>query len=256
MVRRKSMQRKIFIAIVLATLAITGTGIVYAFQISTPQGFNRVALLMAAGQYKTPTASAQDLATWYQRQVMGWNDAQITQQRQLAIDFFNTRFGLTDTNPGGFALDPKNQYRVYSLTGFNVPSEGWIVRDGGFGVAVGDDGSGGQVLHGTFGGTAGIWEPKGSMIVFGYYNIVVTAGQSGTSPDTGTTIIVHYESQDVIHPAQGNSAIAFQCHIVAPWGDGLAQGYSQTITSPDGTIQANIRNVWTFPGLGPSAVQN
>jgi hypothetical protein len=256
MVRRKNMQRKIFIAIVLAALAITGTGIVYAFQISTPQGFNRVALLMGAGQYKTPTASAQDLATWYQRQVMGWNDAQVAQQRQLAIDFFNTRFGLANTNPGGFALDPKNQYRVYALTGFNVPSEGWIVRDGGFAVAVGDDGSGGQVLHGTFGGTLGIWEPKGSMIVFGYYNIAVTAGQSGASPDTTTTIIVHYESQDVIHPAQGNSAIAFQCHIVAPWGDGLAQGYSQTITSPDGTIQANVRNVWTFPGLGPSAVQN
>ncbi len=250
------MEKKIIFAALFAVLSITGTGLVYAFTSSTPKGFDVVALLIAAGQYKTPS-DQQTLVPWFQHTLMGWTDEQVAQQRQMAIDYFNTRFGLSDTSPGFSVFDPLNNYRVYSFTGRNVPSQGWVNRDGSFGISVGNDGSGGQVLHGTFGGTTGIWAPAGSFLVWGYYNVLVTApGQGGRSIETGETIVVHFESQNPIIPDKYSSGTAFVCHLVAPWGEGLAQGVFQTHISSDGTIQANVRNVWTFPGLGPSTIQN
>jgi hypothetical protein len=246
------MRKTILIAAILVALSITATGIVYAFEFSTPQGFQRVGLLIAAGKYKTPSDQSV-LVPFYQHTLMGWTDAQVEQQKQLAINYFNARFGLANTNPGFGVFDPKNNYRVYSLTGSNVPSEGWVVRDGSFTAAVTQD----TVLHGTFGGPAGILVPAGTAVTWGYYNILVTRpGQTGSFFDTGDTIIVHFESQNPIIPDKTGSGTGAACHLVAPWGDGLAQLYFTSITTPDGFTQADVRNVWTFPGLGPTLVQN
>jgi hypothetical protein len=206
------MRKKILIAAIFAALSISATGIVYAFEFSTPHGFQRVGLLMAAGKYKTPSDQSI-LVPFYQHTLMGWTDAQVEQQKQLAIKYFNTRFGLANTNPAFGVFDPKNNYRVYSLTGYEVPSGGWVVRDGSFTAVLAQD----TVLHGTFGGSAGILVPAGTAVTWGYYNILVgEEDQSGSFFDTGNTIIVHFESQNPIIPDKTSSGTGASCHLVAP----------------------------------------
>lgn len=251
------MRKKILLSAILAVLSVTATGIVYAFGFhDTPQGFQKVVLLMAAGQYKTPTDQSM-LTSFYEHTLMGWTDSQVAQQKQMSIDYFNTRFGLANTNPAFGAFDPKNNYRVYAFTGMNVPSEGWVVRDGSFSVVLTQD----TVLHGTFGGSTGVSVPAGTIVTWGYYNVLATPpGVSGNYFETScggcSTILVHFESQYPMIPDKNNIGTGFVCHLVAPWGDGLAQGIFQFLTTTDGFTQANVRNVWTFPGLGPSITQN
>src|SRR5260370_5635033 len=243
------MRKKILVATILAALVIDDTGVVYASEASTSQGLQRIGLLMAAGKYKT-LSDQSILVPFYQHTLMGWTDAQVEQQKQMAINYFNTRFGLANTSPGFGVFDPKNNYRVYQLTGENIPSQGWVIRDGSFTAVLAQD----TVLHGTFGGSAGIIVPAGTAVTWGYYNILTE--KDGSFFDTGKTIIVHFESQNPIIPDKTTSGTGAMCHLVAPWGDGLAQLYFTSITTPDGFTQADVRNVWTFPGLGPTIVQN
>jgi hypothetical protein len=246
------MQKKIMIAAIFVALSITATGVVYAFEFSTPQGFQRVGLLIAAGKYQTPSDQSV-LVPFYQHTLMGWTDAQVEQQRQMAISYFNARFGLTNTNPGFSVFDPKNNYRAYLLTGYAVPNEGFVVRDGSFTAVLTQD----TVLHGTFGGAAGILVPAGTAVTWGYYNILISKEEKSENFfDTGKSIIVHFESQTPIVPDKTSSGTGAACHLVAPWGEGLAQLFFTTINTPDGYTQADVRNVWTFPGLGPTSIQN
>src|SRR5260370_8115302 len=101
------MRKKILVATILAALAITATGVVYAFESSTPQGFQRIGLLMAAGKYKTPSDQSI-LVPFYQHTLMGWTDAQVEQQNQMPIHSFNTLFGLANTSPPFGAFHPNN----------------------------------------------------------------------------------------------------------------------------------------------------
>ena len=133
----------------------------------TPQGFDKYLVFMGAGLYDTEILPAEgDLAVWFHEEVMGRSVAEIATEKIAADAFFEERFG-----PGlmsmAFGLDPRNEYRAYTISGEWIGEDGWVVRDGGFMVMVPDDGSGGKTLYGTYGGPTGKWIPAGASIVYG-----------------------------------------------------------------------------------------
>lgn len=201
----------------------------------SPEPFGKYLVYSAAGVFDEAIPPAEgDLAEWFHRDIMGRDSSEVETERAAADAYFTETFGAAYT-PGSlfaFGLDPRNEYRVYFISGMKVPAEGWVVRDGGF-MAILDD---------------------GSMVVYGDYNIKVTRPGAG-SPDP-EPLIIHYESLDPIH-SHADDSIYFRCVLSSDafedFGGGLAQGVSAPHTLPDGRTVANIRNVLTFPGLGFAA---
>ncbi|MDQ3549844.1 MAG: hypothetical protein M3439_13610, partial [Chloroflexota bacterium] len=218
----------------------------------TPDGFNKYLVYMAAGQYDPadPAYDAPD-GMFFQREIMGQSDAEISQNRQDAIDFFIERFSIDAVSDSGimfgsFMFDPRNQYRAYTISGESVPSAGWVIHDGGWALSVTNPA--GVTLGGEF---AGQHVPQGTMMVFGDYNIDrLGPGNSAGRSTHAEPIIIHYQSGEPIIP-NASGAIMFRCELISDeFGHGLAQGISAPQTLPDGSVQANVRNVLTFPGLG------
>lgn len=214
-----------------------------------PDNFGFQLVYMADGVFDPSTGpSAEELADWFHKDVMGRSDAEIEAERQKALAHFESQFGL-DLEPEdvqAFGQDPRTDYRAYKITGYDVPEEGWLVRDGGFRVAI----PAGTTLHGEYGGEDGITLPSDGFIVFGEYNIDVTGpGNSDRRED----IIIHYESESPIVPSP-DFGTAFLCRVTSDsfedHGGGLAQGVFKMHTTEDGRQISNIRNVITFPGLG------
>jgi len=217
----------------------------------TPQGFDAYLVYMANGSFD-PDEPNPGSADEYHTEIMGRNEDQRAAEQERAEVFFRDRFGLDFTavepqdgvktsgnatlDTAGFMVDPRWEYRAYTVAGRDVPAEGWVVRDGGWRVDVGE---GGATLTGTWGGDEGINVPAGSFVVFGDYNI-----DTGEEP-----IIIHYESGEPILPPGPGGVMAFSCALSHPeWGEGQANG---TILAPeeqeDGTVKVSIRNVLTFP---------
>ena len=208
-----------------------------------PKPFSKYLVYTAAGVYDPKIPPVQgNLALWYQHTVMHWTPEDVAEKQAEADDYFLNTFGISLGSSVAFGLDPRNQYRAYFISGENVPPEGWMVRDGGFNVTIGDEG---MTLHGTWGGAEGRWVPKGTVRVFGFYNIAVTNDEP---------IIIHYESKEPIIPNPHQAGILFQCQLVSEdFGLGLAQGISIPHKTADGRTIADIRNILTFPGLGFAA---
>lgn len=217
-----------------------------------PDNFGFQLVYMADGIYDPSTGpSAEELAEWFHKDVMGRTDEEIEAERQKALEYFEQQFGLDLELEDivAFAQDPRTEYRAYSVTGYDVPEEGWIVRDGGFRVNI----PAGTTLHGDFGGEEGITLPSAGFAVYAWYNIDVTAQGRGNPPED---IIIHVESVSPI-VASAHFGTAFLCRATSDsfddHGGGLAQGVSQAHTTEDGRRITNIRNVLTFPGLGLEA---
>ena len=263
MFRRPSMRLRQILAIVLmsvlfAGLAPTTTNAAPVNPGSpTPDGFQKYLVYMAAGQYdpNDPNYTAPD-GMFFQKEIMGRDDAEIEAHRQAAIAFFNQRFGIDVlSHPGvtfgAFMFDPRNEYRAYTVSEMMVPSAGWVVRDGGWRMAVTDPN--GITLGGEF---AGLHVPVNSVAVFGEYNIAVTGpGKSGDNPKLDP-IIIHYQSGSMIVRHPDADGIMFRCELfLGDYDDtnaprGLAQGISAGQTLANDQFKANIRNVLTFSGLG------
>ena len=228
------------LALLLAVSATTATAQGVASQ-EPPAGFDTMLVYLGTGVYDVddPNYEAPDAEYWH-REIMGRSDADIAQNRADALAFFAERFGLDPETQDGlmftdFMVDPRNEYRVYVSSEEAVPSEGWVVRDGGWMLTVTDPD--GVTLGGEFAGTQ---VPEGAFFVFGEYNIDV--------PD-GDDLVIHYRSGSAIIAT--DTGMMFLCDLWHPeWGEGLAQGISAPRTLEDGRTQANIRNVLTFPGLG------
>ncbi len=213
-----------------------------------PDGFETMLVYMGTGVYDAtdPDYVMPDGDVWH-REIMGRSDAEIAENRAEAVAFFEERFGLNpDTQDGlmlvDFMFDPRNEYRAYVSSEAAIPSEGWVVRDGGWMLSVTDPD--GLDLGGEFAGTH---VPQGAVFVFGDYNIDVPGGEP---------IIIHYQSGQPIVATE--SGMLFLCETYHPeWGWGRAQGISAPVTLEDGRTQANVRNVLTFSGLGdPDRVPN
>lgn len=248
MLKRKYLMSFAFIIIVL----IGSAGVINA-NFKTADNFEKIVIFMAAGEYNTSVPPVEgDLAMWYHRQIMGRSDAEIAAEKAMAWDYFNATFGPVP-EPVAFGLDPRNEYRAYYMSDENIPPEGWVVRDGGFLVSFAVP----TTLHGTWGGTSGKTVPAGSMIVFGNYNIDTTRPKMEEKKGKGKEpIIIHYQSAEPIVPDTVNNGIAFRCELIAPWGGGVAQGLSYVQDLGNGRVQANIRNVQTYPPYGPSVVHD
>jgi hypothetical protein len=242
---------------IVSALALAGFVSLSFGQNPPPAPFGKYLVYSAAGVFNPGVPPAEgDLAIWFHQTIMGRSTFQIQQEQAKADQYFLNTFGIPLGSSTAFGLDPRNAYTAYFISGENVPPEGWVVRDGGFRVAVGNDGSGGMKLFGTWGGPSGKWVPAGTSMVFGEYNIRVTGpGKgSGNDQDVRQPIIIHYESAEPIIPNPHQAGILFQCRITNPqFGSGLAQGVSIPKSAGDGRTIANIRNVLTFPGLGFAA---
>lgn len=213
----------------------------------TPEGFDKYLVYMGTGAFD-PADPGPGPDVWH-RDIMERSDEGIEEDRRAAEAFFSERFGLdftdVDAHDGvkeldgvtlqDFMLHPNREYRVYTISGEAVPSEGWVVRDGGWRVDLNEE----TTLHGAWGGADGTTVPAGSFLVFGDYNIDV--------PD-GENIIIHYESGSPISPTD-QMTFHFICDLSHPeWGAGLAQGVVNMGETDDGRQQMSIRNVLTFPG--------
>ena len=230
----------ITLALLLAAVATTASAQGVASQ-EPPAGFGTMLVYLGTGVFDAadPDYQAPDAEFWH-REIMGRSDADIAQNRAEALAFFAERFGLDPDGHGGlmftdFMVDPRSEYRAYVSSETAIPSDGWVVRDGGWMLSVTEPD--GLTLGGEFAGTH---VPQGAVFVFGEYNIDV--------PD-GDEIIIHDRSGSAIIGT--DSGMMFRCDLWHPeWGDGLAQGLSAPRILEDGRTQANIRNVLTFSGFG------
>ncbi|CAN5798190.1 hypothetical protein BH23CHL4_BH23CHL4_29230 [soil metagenome] len=218
---------------------------------NSPAGFDAYLVYMADGSFD-PNEPNPGTADQYFEEIMGLSEEERAAELERAEAFFRDRFGLdfsgveaedgiktagsASLDTAGFMVDPRWEYRAYTVAGHDVPVEGWVVRDGGWMVVIGE---GGATISGTWGGDDGVEVPAGSFLVFGDYNI-----DTGDEP-----IIIHYESGSPILPPGADGIMAFSCVLSHPdWGEGQANG---TVLNPaeqeDGTVKASIRNVLTFP---------
>lgn len=244
--------RKALVALAVLALAPLSFG-----QNAPPKPFGTYIVYSAAGVFDANIPPLEgDLAAWFHGTVMGRSHSDLQLEHARADQYFLSTFGISPGSAMPFGLDPRNGYTAYFVSGENVPQEGWTVRDGGFMAMIGNDGSGGTTLRGSWGGPTGKWVPAGSFVVFGDYNIRVTGpGKgNGNDKDVRKPIIIHYESAEPIIGNPYQAGILFQCRIFHPqFGTGLAQGISIPKVTVDGRTIANIRNVLTFPGLGFAA---
>ena len=226
---------------------------------SVPEGFDQFGVFMGTGDFDPATPHPDPRITgcfflfcdgqYFQAVVMGRNPTEIAEEEEAAATFFMTRFGLDIGELLGtgrislqsFFLDPRAEYRMYHLAGHRVPSEGWVVRDGGLLLLVLDPG--GIDLGGE---QAGGHAPAGSMLVFGNYNVQTTRPNGKPAGE----IVIRYKSVKPVTPLADGST-HFACEVGNDkLGSGLAQGLMANVSRPDGTLKLNIRNVLTFPGLG------
>ena len=242
------MRKRYLPIVVIALLAFTLIAAAWPHN-PPPENFGFQLVYMADGIFDPSTGpSDEELSDWFHKDVMGRTDEEILVERQKALDHFEEQFGLDLEleNVVAFGQDPRTEYRAYQITGYRVPREGWLVRDGGFRTEI----PAGTTLHGEFGGEDGITLPSDGFVVFGEYNIDVT-GRSRRHDEED--IIIHYESESPIVPSP-DFGTAFLCRVTSDsfedHGGGLAQGVFKTHTADDGRQISNIRNVITFPGLG------
>lgn len=241
--------KHLLLFVLLGVLAVSVSAASWSLN-PPPDNFGFQLVYMQDGVYDPSVPPAEgDLAEWFHQEIMGRSDAEIEAERAAAEAYFQEQFGETLGELFAFGVDPRDEYRVYSITGLRVPSEGWEVRDGGFRLDIQDDGSGGETLHGVYGGEEGKWVPEGALVVFGEYNIDVKQWNGQDDPDD---IIIHYESAEPIVPS--DEGMFFRCHLSSDsfddHGGGLAQGVSAPQTTVDGLKVSNVRTILTFPGLG------
>ena len=192
--------------------------------------------------------------------IMGRNDAEKAERRQLAIDYFIERYGIDLS--AGFAdngnivllesfFDPRNNYRAYQLPDrFGFPrssKQGWIVYDRQYIMLVGALGSE-STLTGTWGGESGTVVPPNTVAVDGDYLVQGTPVFRQGSP---RNLYIRFQSADPIFDAASPAGIKFNCVLLDRHGNviGAAIGRQEFVPLNDGSghIQTAVQNVWQFP---------
>ncbi|MCI0537211.1 MAG: hypothetical protein L0Z50_18500 [Verrucomicrobiales bacterium] len=153
----------------------------------TPAGFTKYLVYLGestAAPGEPGLFMDADHVNHFQHVIMQRTPAEVAAEEADAEQFFWQRFGLNftatepdangvQTIPGAtfqaFVQNEAANYRAYTISGESVPSQGWLVRDGGWIVTLTED----MVLHGDYGGAEGKSAPAGAVVVFGNYNILV-----------------------------------------------------------------------------------
>lgn len=207
----------------------------------TPEPFDGYVVAMANGIHNP--AEFFVVGDAFLRDVMSFSSAEIADLAAEADAFFQQRFGAGNGDPGWvffpFYFGENIDYRVHTFGGRRVPPEGWPMRDGGFALVAVDPA--GVTLGGDF---AGLTVPAGTVLAFGFYKIQIPApGPGAPAPEP---IVFHYRSADPMLTTSVGTAV-LGCEIFSDeLGSGTAQGIASQILLPDGTAQANFRNVMTF----------
>lgn len=212
-----------------------------------PEGFNKYIVYMADAELTFEEANAPGDFDFWETEIMGRDEAESAEYYQKAVDFFYDKYGVdvetsTDVMFNPFYV-PQIDYRAYTMSGRDIPSEGWFVQDGGYMMTITNPN--GLALGGEF---AGVVATPGAFMVYGDYAI---EGTKKKKPWKDKTFFIHYESDDVIFPLADGS-LHFRCVLEHPkWGEGRAQGISAP--RPDlntGMIKMNVRNVLSFSDDG------
>lgn len=221
----------------------------------TPDGYTKYLVFMANGTMPAsgfPFQVGEDALENFHRSIMGRSDAEIQQNAVDAGNFFLERFGLDvwtvdPLDPAApfvffpIFFDPQINYRAYTISGESVPSEGWVVRDGGWALVTQSE----LTLGGEF---AGEVVPTGTLMLFGDYNIKRTKPGKWNQPKP---IIIHYQAGSPAYPpASASDQLSFNCELSSEeFGEGRAQGIEAPVVI-NGELVENIRNILTFSDLG------
>ena len=194
-------------------------------------------------------------ATNFFRNVMKFNDREIEEVTDDAIDFFKTKFGVDFSdapigeNGTRFSKEFNATFIPYELNPalrYSITFNEWTVngarrsfcadnRDGGFIVIFGSDG----ILGGTYGGDEGLPINANERILYGFYNIPLCP----QSP-----LIIQYQSASPVRIDTVDGFANINCDLMnRDLGPGLAQGVFRVTPLGDGNIRYNIRNLFTFP---------
>ena len=220
----------------------------------TPDGFDKLVLYMGNGKFDPgfseprPGVFCEGLfcdGTFFQKDIMGRTDAEILELRETAKTHFYDFFGIDVDDPAMvgrisfdlFMVNPDFQYRVHALSGEQVPSEGWIIRDGGYSLTITDPA--GIALGGE---STGLHAAQGAGGFFGNYNILTTDKHGNANGE----LIIHYASETPTVPL-ANGDFYFKCAMFNDeWGEGIGMGIMNFIPRDDGLVRGNVRNVLTF----------
>ena len=217
----------------------------------TPDGYKAAITMISDGTIDDVfTAQLPPQDFW--RDVLGWDDADIEQNRLDALNFFEERFGLDGMAlmqsqqaifyP--FLVNPGGDYRATTVSGEAVDGSGWVNWDTGWQLTITDP-NGVVIPSGPF---AGVTMPAGSFVVFGSYYIEPTGipRRCGRryNPEP---IYIEYQSGCPIIPDMAG-IITFICELRHPeWGPGQAAGTSIAKFGADGSLTFSTRNYLTFP---------
>ena len=225
-------------------------------KITTPDGFDSLVVYMGTGIFDPAVPEPRPGVVgcdglfcdglYFQKDVMQRTDEEIYNLTLEAKQFYLERFGIDVDDPDNdgrvsfdmFTLNPDFEYRLYAISGMKVPSQGWLIRDGGFKLEVIDPD--GIELGGELAGTHA---PFGAAMFFGNYNILVT-NKNGKPKDE---LLIFYAS-DVPGEILPNGSFVFRCDMFNDeLGQGLGLGTIANVPLDDGTVRANGRNIITFP---------
>lgn len=227
-------------AVIFALLLIVPIGLVIAnTPTRTPDGFGKLVVFMAAGQYDHDITSDVDLIDWFKHDVMGFTDAEWEAERVKAQEWFAVQFEVTVPLESIMdnVVDPRNEYRAYIISGMDVPSDGWVVRDGGFVTMI-----------------------DGKPVVYGFYSIDIERARAPSRKSNKGVfeepIVILYKSlEPIMMDAPDNGY--FRCGVVAPWGEGIAQGIIGNVDLGGNVMISNWRSVHTYnPLYGPSVIHD
>ena len=223
----------------------------------TPAGFNNLVLYIGSGIFDPNISEPRPGVTgctglfcdgdFFQKNIMNRTDAEIAEIRENARQHFIMHFGIDVDDPANagkvslnmFMVNPDFQYRVHALSGEQVVSDGWIIRDGGFQFLVTDPD--GIYVDDPMMGK--IHVPRGSGGFFGNYNILTTDKHGKPNGE----LIIFYQSDTPAIPLP-NGDFYFKCTMFnEEWGQGIGMGTMNFIPLEDGRMRGNVRNVLTFP---------
>jgi hypothetical protein len=174
----------------------------------------------------------------YYRDVRGFSDQEIAQQRQDASDFLMQRFGVDVDSPdysfNAFATNPLANYRAYLISGKATRRRGRVMADGGWICFVTNPD--GVTLGGEF---AGMEVPAGAILPWGSYFI------KGRKP-----IIINFQIAKPIIPGEFGVTCS-ECELqTSLFGAGVGLITTMATPMPNNQAQQSFRNIMTFSDNG------
>ena len=187
------------------------------------------------------------------RDVMLFNEEEIAQVEEDAIQFFNTKFGLnfSQSEPNDLGqrfyqnatffparLSPEVQYAItfnrWIVSG-NTRSVCFETHVGSYRVEFSDQ----QILHGTYGGEKGIPVELTDALAYGYYNIPVCPQEP---------LVIQFSTATPFRADPHDGIVVTNLDLIhRVWGHGLTRGIGLLIPTEDGHVYYILRELFTFP---------